>query len=94
MSLEKLSGVTNSLPFAIFLIFAGLWTLIFWQEEIWRLLLGMWIFGFGVFRIYKNRKNNTKNPKQPIDYLNERYAKGEISKTEYEQIKHDLEFNP
>ena len=58
--------------------------------------VGMFIFGgvlialvvWGVIRLSRRDNSTTKNT--PLDVAKERYAKGEISKEEFEQIKKDL----
>jgi len=45
----------------------------------------------GIYRIYKRIKLSESNKISPNDYLNERYAKGEITKEEYDKIKDDFE---
>jgi len=42
-----------------------------------------------LYKYYKNRAKRSQN--QSIDILKERYAKGEISKEEFDKIKEDLE---
>jgi len=42
-----------------------------------------------LYRYYKDRSNKTQN--QATDILKERYAKGEISKDEFDKMKKDLE---
>ncbi|ALO17279.1 SHOCT domain-containing protein [Salinivirga cyanobacteriivorans] len=62
--------------------------------------LGMgwgWIIGLviviviiWVFFKFMNQDKKVSNNKTPLDLLNERYAKGEIDKQEYEEKKRDL----
>ncbi len=42
-----------------------------------------------LYKYYKNKSKRSQN--QSIDILKERYAKGEISKEEFDKIKEDLE---
>ena len=67
----------------------------------WQWLLGgIWIFVFcgglialiiwGIARIANH--DNTKTKQTPIDIAKERYARGEITKQEFEQIKKNLAF--
>ena len=37
-----------------------------------------------------SEKNNEEKGKSALDLLNERYARGEIDKPTYDQMKHDL----
>jgi len=61
--------------------FGGLWMLIFWGG-----LIGLIIWG-----ITKLARRGGSTPKHdPLDVAKERYAKGEISREEFEQIKKDL----
>lgn len=59
----------------------------------------MWIIflivvGFLIYFIVRSRRIDNRIPEQgesPLDILKRRYAKGEITKEEYEQMKNDLE---
>lgn len=61
-----------------------------------------WIFGIGIlvfiiwFVVYlanqNNRKHSQSEEKSALNILNQRYAKGEISKEEYEEIKRDISY--
>ena len=63
------------------IVISGLLNLLFWGVLI---VLIIWI-------IVKVNKNNTSITKQtPINFAAERYAKGEITKEQFEQIKKDL----
>lgn len=62
----------------------------------WSSGIGMFIFWgafialvvWGILRFTKRDSSTTKHT--PLDVAEERYAKGEISKEEFEQIKKDL----
>lgn len=61
--------------------FGGLFMLLFWAGLI---VLIVW----GVMKIVKGGGSAKKS--DPLDIAKERYAKGEISKEEFEQFKKDL----
>ena len=61
--------------------FGGLFMLLFWAGLI---VLIVW----GVMKLGKG--GGTVPKSNPLDIAKERYAKGEISKEEFEQIKKDL----
>ena len=61
--------------------FAGLWIVVFWGGLI---VLIVW----GITKL--SRRNGSTLKHDPFDIAKERYAKGEISKEEFEQIKKDL----
>lgn len=66
---------------------------------------GMWIFGWlsmlifwlllilGIIALlrYLQGPRGDRGEKKPLDFLKERYAKGEIDKKEFEERKKDLE---
>jgi len=62
-------------------IFGGVWMLIFWGGLI---TLIVW----GVTKL--SRRNGSTAKHGPLDVAKERYAKGEISRDEYEQLRKDL----
>ncbi len=62
------------------MLFGGVFTIIFWGGLI---ALIVW----GITRLAK-RDNTTKGG--PLDIAKERYAKGEITREEFEQFKKDL----
>jgi len=58
---------------------------------------GLLLFGslivlivWSVHRITDRRDSVTYHAKTPLDHLKERYARGEITKEEFEQVKRDL----
>lgn len=61
--------------------FGGVWMVIFWVGLI---ALIVW----GITRL--TRRNGSSSKHNPLDVAKERYARGEISKEEFEQIKKDL----
>lgn len=63
------------------MIFGGLLMLIFWGGLI---ALIVW----GITRL--SRRNDSAPKSGPLDIAKERYAKGEISREEFEQIKKGL----
>jgi len=77
-----------------FLIMVGLWNLIKdpETETLWVLIgIGLLVVGgYGLIKYYKNK--NKVNSRDPIDILNERYSKGEITKEEYYSQRKDLGF--
>jgi putative membrane protein len=56
-------------------LFGGIWMLLFWIAVIWLII---WLIRKG--------SDNSK----PIDTLKTRYAKGEITKKQFDQMKKDL----
>ena len=61
--------------------FGGIWMFIFWGGLI---ALIVW----GITRLIRRDSPTTKHT--PLEVAKERYAKGEINKQEFEQIKKDL----
>ena len=64
------------------MLFGGLWMLIFWGGLI---ALIVW----GVKKLTE-RGGRTGERSDPLSIAKERYARGEISKEQFEQIKKDL----
>ncbi len=63
------------------MVFGGLWMLIFWGGLI---ALIVW----GIMKL--SRRNGSTSKRDPLDIAKERYARGDISKEQFEQIKKDL----
>jgi len=61
--------------------FGGVWMVIFWVGLI---ALIVW----GITRL--TRRNGSSSKHNPLNMAKERYARGEISREEFEQIKKDL----
>ena len=61
--------------------FGGIWMIVFWVGLI---ALIVW----AIIRLTGRGDSTTKN--DPLSIAKERYAKGEITKQEFEQIKQDL----
>jgi len=63
------------------MLFGGVWMLVFWGGII---ALVIW----GVTRLI--RHDNIIGKSAPLDLVKERYARGEITRDQYEQMKRDL----
>ncbi len=63
------------------MVFGGVWMVIFWGGLI---ALTVW----GITRLSRREDSSPKH--DPLDVARERYARGEISKKEFEQLKKDL----
>jgi putative membrane protein len=58
---------------------------------IWSLLVFILIILLIIWAVNKYSGKDTKDRISPLDIARERYAKGEISREEFEQIKKDLQ---
>jgi len=67
------------------MMFFGGWMIIFWV-----IVIGLLIWGGIALAKRVNFTSDTTQKSDPLDVAKERYAKGEISKEEFEQIKKDL----
>jgi len=65
------------------MIFGGIIFILFWAAVIF---LVVW----GIRRFSGGSSSGVQGNKSPLDIAKERYAKGEITKEQFEQIKKDL----
>ncbi len=92
---QKINKLIYSKPWVALLIIIGVWntalsfTPIVETDPYW-FLLGLFTLILGGYGLYKQIKLSRSNKKSPIDHLNERYAKEEITKEEYDKIKDAL----
>ncbi|SRX75715.1 SHOCT domain-containing protein [Aequorivita antarctica] len=56
----------------------------------WWILIPV-VLVLGVFLYNGRNKQNTEKRENPVNILDNRFAKGEISKKEYEEIKRDID---
>ena len=63
------------------MVFGGVWTLVFWGGIIA-------LIAWGIAKLSGHGGSAPK--RNPLDVVKERYAKGEISQVEFEQMKKDL----
>ncbi len=62
------------------MLFGGVIMLVFWGAIIWLVVWG----------IKKLTERDTRGGKSALDIARERYARGEITKEQFEQLKRDL----
>ena len=62
------------------MVFGGIMMIVFWGAIIWLIVWG----------IRKATEGNRRGEKGPLDIARERYARGEITREQFEQIKRDL----
>jgi putative membrane protein len=65
------------------MVFGGLWMVLFWGAVIW---LVVW----GVGRATSGTGGRTSEQEAPVEIAKRRYARGEISREEFEQLRRDL----
>jgi len=63
------------------MLFGSIWMLLFWG-----ILIALIVWGITKF----SRRNGSTPKREPMEIAKERYARGEISREEFEQIKKDL----
>jgi len=62
------------------MVFGGVWMLLFWGAVIW-------LVAWGVTRIGGGQSTDSDTP---LAIARRRYARGEITREQFEQLKHDL----
>jgi len=67
------------------MVFGGIWMLLFWIAVIW-----LMVWGIRTLVRRGGPKSGTPEKRDPLEIAKERYAKGQISKEEFDQIKKDL----
>ncbi len=67
------------------MVFGGLWMLLFWGAVI---ALVVW----GVRKLAERGDSGQRSgaERDPLEIVKERYARGDVSREEFEQIKRDL----
>jgi putative membrane protein len=61
----------------------------FWMIIVWIVIIGLIVWGVVALVKHSSRSDSGSN-RTPLDIAKERYAKGEITKEEFEQIKKNL----
>ena len=67
------------------MVFRGIWMLVFWVA-----IIALVVWGVKKRVGHEESKGSTPERRDPLEIAKERYAKGQISKEEFEQIKKDL----
>ena len=66
----------------------AIWMIIFWIIIIGG---GIWLLATIFPRINTSPEDRSESDGEPLAILKQRYARGELSKEEFETIRHDLE---
>jgi putative membrane protein len=67
------------------MMFGGIFMLLFWGA-----IIALVVWGINKLREREGSGTGTTKKRDPLDIAKERYAKGEISHEEFEQIKKNL----
>ena len=67
------------------MMFGGIWMLLFWG-----VLIVLIVWGIKKLTERGGSGSGTSEKRSPLDIAKERYASGEISREEFEQLKKDL----
>lgn len=72
-------GVHDSMGW--WMIFGGIWMVLFWG-------LIIWFLAWAITRV--GRTDSGSSARSPLDIARERYARGEITKEEFDRLRRDL----
>ena len=61
-----------------------------WMIIVWIVIIGLIVWGIIALAKRDSSVSNTSQKRDPLEIAGERYAKGEISKEEFEEIKKNL----
>jgi len=67
------------------MVFGGIWMVVFWG-----LVIGLVVWGIKKLTERGDSSSGTTKKSDALDIAKERYARGDISKEEFEQLKKDL----
>ena len=67
------------------MVFGGVWMLVFWVA-----IIALVVWGIKSLVGHGESNGGTPERRDPLEIAKERYAKGQISREEFEQIKKDL----
>lgn len=71
--------------------FGGGWWMLGLGVVFWGSIIALIVWSVRRGRASSVNSDNSAMDKRPIDYLKERYAKGEIDRDEYDRVKQHLE---
>ena len=66
------------------------WWMVFLMVLFWGAIVALVIWGIRRLTERDRSESGTSQKRNPLDIAKERYARGEISKEEFDQIKNDL----
>ena len=61
-----------------------------WMWILWIVIIGLVVWGIIALVKHSSSTSNISQKRDPLDIAKERYAKGEISKQEFEEIRKNL----
>jgi len=61
-----------------------------WMIIVWIVVIGLIVWGVIALVKHSSSTTNTSQRRDPLEIAKERYAKGEINKEKYEEIKKNL----
>ncbi len=61
-----------------------------WMIIVWIVIIGLIVWGVIALTRRGNSRSESGSNRTPIDIARERYAKGEITREQFEQLKKDL----
>jgi len=61
-----------------------------WMIIVWVVIIALIVWGVVALVKHSSSTSDTSHKRDPLEIARERYAKGEINKEEYEEIKKNL----